>query len=256
MMATKSFTVSSLDVSVRNFATPRIIPAIEWVKNSAGNWRGSDRAAAQDVHEVDVIFYDREATLNTLVTTLESSNREAVSMSGFSTEIFAPVVDHSGTINATITRLQRRRQTSFASPSTALFELEATFRAISPSLVGTSASLATLNLQEGFTADKDFTSPKAFMYAQTAAYADARVDTGLFRGIFRQTTAEAKAILKYVLSTARASTVAFPTLGGVTYPFGVVRGALPKNSKIIDFRLARRNFVFWDIELTFAEEAS
>lgn len=254
-MAAKSFTISSVDCYVRNFAKPRINWAIDWVQNSAGNMRGSDRAVAQDVHEVDVVFYDRESVINTLATTLENSNREAVTMSGFGTEIFAPVVDHSGSISATITRLRRRRQTSFASPSQAMFELEATFRAISPSLVSTSASLATLKLQEGFTADKDFTSEKAFAYNQTAFYADASMDIGLFRGVFRQTTAQAKAILKYILSTARASTIVFPTLGGVTYPFGVIRGALPKNAKIIDFSLSRHNFVFWDIELTFAEEA-
>ena len=253
-MAAKSFTISGLDCYVRNFARARIKPAIDWVQNAAGNWRGSDRAAAQDIHEVDVVFYDRETAINTLATTLDS-NREGVTMSAFGTDIFAPVVDHSGSISASITRLRRRRQAGFASPSTAMFELEATFRAISPSLVSTSASLSTLKIQEGFEADKDFSVGKIFAYDQTASYADPRKDIGQFKGTFRQTTAQAKAILKYVLSTARASTIAFPTLGGVTYPFGVIRGALPKNAKIIDFSISRHNLVFWDIELTFVEEA-
>jgi len=118
-------------------------------------------------------------------------------------------------------------------------------------LTGTDATTLQLTAKAG----NDFTAGKIFAYDQTAAYADPRKDIGLFKGSFRQTTAQTKAILKYVLSTARASTIAFPTLGGVTYPFGVIRGALPKNAKIIDFSVSRHNLVFWDIELTFAEEA-
>lgn len=236
---------------VRQWPTPIVRPAIQWVQDSSGNWNGSDRGAAQDVYESEVVFFDTQDNIDTLMVNLED-NREGVDLANFAAPFFSPEVDHTGTISATVVSMGPRRQLAWGAASRWIYELPVTFRAISPTLLGTSASLSTLKLQEGFEASASHEVGKAFTYAQTAVYSDRRSDVGRFVGRFRQQTSQAQAILAYLLTTARANTVAFPSLGGVTYPWGVNRGA-PANCKVKSFSIRRVNLVFWDIEIEFVE---
>lgn len=247
-----SFTLAGTGVSVRAWPKPAIDPAILWVQDSAGNWNGSDRGAAQDVYTAEVTFMGIESEIDAVESLLES-NREGVTLAAFASPVFAPNVDHTGSISATVASLERRRHLAYAAgASKGVYELDATLRAISPTLLGTTPSLATLNLQEGFEGSKSYEVGKAFTYNQTAVYSDHKSDIGRFVGTFRQTVEETQAILAYLLTTARAASIAVPTLGNVTYLWGQPRGAAT-NCRVKSFGLVRRDFVFYDLEIELVE---
>lgn len=247
-----SFTLAGNGVSVMAWPQPAIDWSISWVQDSAGNWNGSDRGASQDVYTADVTFMGVESEIDTVESYLQS-NREGVTLAAFLSPVFAPNVDHTGSISVTVSRLARRRQLRWASGSAGgVYGLDATLRAVSPTLLGTSPSLATLKLQDGFEADKSYEVGKAFTLSQSAVYTDRRSDVGRFVGTFRQTVDQTRAILAYFLTTARSNTVAVPTLGNVDYPWGQPRGAAT-NCKVKSFRVSRRDLVFWDLEIELVE---
>ncbi len=102
-------------------------------------------------------------------------------------------------------------------------------------------------------ADNSYEARKIFSQNQTAYYTDHLSDIGTFTGRFVQTTAQMRAILAYLLVTARASSFSFPNIG-VAYPFGYTRGAYAsKTCKVKSFEFSRRNFVFWDLVLELVE---
>jgi hypothetical protein len=247
-----SFTLAGSGVSVKAWPRPEIDPAILWVQDSAGNWNGSDRGAAQDVYTADVTFMGVESEIDTVESYLQS-NREGVTLAAFTSPIFAPNVSHTGSISATVSRLARRRHRAYgAGAAKGVYELDATLRAISPNLLGTTPSLATLKLQEGFEADKSYEVGKDFTYNQTAVYSDQASDSGRFIGTFRQTVDETRAILAYLLTTARAASIAVPTLGNLTYAWGQPRG-VATNCRVKSIGITRRDFVFYDLEIELVE---
>ena len=243
--------IGGVSHSFRPFGQPTIRPAILWTRDAAGYPMGSDRGAAQDVYEARVTFADTEANLDTLQQTL-NANREGVTLSSFSTtgqEIFGPEVNYSGSISATVVDFGEREHIHFNKVS----QLQVTFRALSPTLLGTTASLASLRLQEGFTGDQSWDVAKSFTYSQAAAYKDGRADVGRLSGTFIQKPAEARAILAYLLTTARATAVTLPTFPGLTYPFGRPKGSGPFNCKITKFEVSRLNLNRWTFKIDFEE---
>lgn len=248
----QSLLVAGAAYNVRQWPKPIIEPAIQWIQDSSGNWNGSDRGADQDVYEAEVVFFDTEANIDALMATLEA-NREGLTLSAFATPIFSPEVDHTGSISATVISMGPRRHLAYASGGKGgVYDLPVTFRALSPTLLGTSPSLATLKLQEGFEGDASFEVGKAFTYSQASVYSDHGSDVGRFVGTCRQQTSQIQAILAYLLVTARAASVAVPTLGNVGYAWGISRGA-PTNCRVKSFSLTRVNFVFWDLRLELVE---
>lgn len=233
------------------YGEPKITSSILWTTKSNGYPSGSDRGAAQDVYEAKVTFAGLEAAIDTLQTTLQA-NREGVALTAFSTtgqEIFGPEVSYAGTINATVTAFEPRVHIHHNKVS----EVTLTFRAISPTLLGTTASLATLRRQEEWEGDQGWTVGKAFSYNQTAVYSDPGAEVGTFTGTFSQKPAEARAILAYLLTTARANSITLPTFSGMTYPFGTPRGAGPFQVKIPKWELSRNGLNRWVFRITFTE---
>lgn len=250
-----SLTIGGTAYDCLPWPKPKIYPAIDWVKNSANNWRGSDRGVAQDLYETTINFKDTEAVINSLETVLEA-NREGITLSAFLVDCFSPTVDHTGSITCAVMDFGRRKQTMMSTSHTNLLELEVRFRAISPTILASpSASLSGLMLQQGWEAGRDVTADVDFSHTQVAAYADARRDAGTFKASFLQTKATLQAILRYLMVTARASAFTLPTFSGVTYPFGVPRGTGPFNCKAREFSFSRKNLNRWDLQISFAEEA-
>jgi len=250
MPAPYSFTIAGSGYNVRAWPKPSISPAIQWITDSAGYPHGSDRGAPQDIYESQVVFFDTESAINNLESTLQS-NREGLMLAGFTAPLFAPNVNHTGSLTAAAVAMGRRKHLKFAAPSTGIFELPVTFRAISPTLLSTTPSISTLKLQDGFEAGKSFDVGKGFSYNQNPFYHDSRADEGRFAGVFKQKTAQAQAILAYLLTSARASSFAFPSIG-VTYPFGSTKSATP-NCKVTKISIERADFVFWNLSLEFME---
>lgn len=246
----KSILIAGIGFRFRPWPKPTITASIQWIQDSAGYWNGSDRGYAQDVYEATALFQGRESVINTLEQTLES-NRESIVLSGFEAPLFAPNVDHTGTITAAVLEIQRR-QVQFGL-SGHVYELVVTFRAIAPTLLSTTPSMAGLRPQEGFSAQASYESPKAFAYGQTAYYGDHRSDTGTLEVDLVQNLAQTRAILAYVLTTARASAVAFPSaLSTIAYPWGRARGSAT-NCKITGLEVSRMNLNRWKIKLRFVE---
>lgn len=253
-MAGESLQVSGTPYNLARWPTARIIPAIQWVQDSGGYWSGSDRGAAQDAYEVDCVFVDKESTINALDLALDAA-REAVTLSAFTTPLFAPNADHSSSITAVVTKIKRKHlKYGVPSANSQLYSIDVTFRAISPTILTTTPSLSTLKLQEGYEAGDSYESPKAFSFNQSAFYGDHKSDEGAFHGRFRQKLAQAQAILGYALVTARALPFSFPNIG-VPYPFGQTHGSYAtKNCKIKSISMSRQNFVFWDLNLELVED--
>lgn len=252
--AAGSVVIGTDNYSMRPWPSFSITPAIQWIQDSAGYWNGSDRGAAQDAYEATAVFHGRETVINSLEQALEL-NRESITLSNFAAPLFAPNVDHTGSITAVVLGYTRR-QLQWGAPYAThqIYELEVRFRAIAPTLLSTTPSWATLRIQDGFRAEHSHESPKAFTYAQTAVYGDHRSDTGTFEASFSQKTAELQAILAYLLVTARASAVAFPATVATTvpYPWGRARGTAT-NCKVLSFECSRKNLNRWALSLKLVE---
>ena len=247
-----SVTIGGTALNIRPFAAPSISRAILWDQNSAGYWMGSDRGAAQDIYSTSLVIQATDSTFNTIQTTV-NSNREGVTLSAFLTDVFAPTVDQTGSVSCSILDFGERKHIAFAGAAAGVFGVTLGLRAISPTLLTPTPSLATLRLLEGWEGDHTTEIGKGFAYDQTATYSDRKSDVGAFTGRFSQTTTELKAILAYIMVTARAAAFVMPTLSGASYPFGVAKGNGAFNVKIKDFSFTRANLNRWNLMIKFVE---
>lgn len=248
----QSFKLAGQECYVLQFPESRITPALQWTQSAGLIWYASDRGAVQDVYESEVTFFDTEQRVNAVYTLLEN-NRESFTLSAFADSVFAPNVDHTQNITATITNPYNRTFKATAVPNTGMYQLNVSLRAVQPSFSSTSPSLASLRLQPGFLASSTYESKKEFAYDETPFYKDRRDDTGVFRASFVQTTAEIKPILSYLTTTARGNSIAFPNIG-VGYPFGPSKGVYSSlNCRVKNYSFKRKSFPLWQIDLELVE---
>jgi len=223
---------------------PITIPSIQWVQKSDGNWSGYDRTASEDIFEAAILFKGSESQLSTLETEL-STNRENFNVTcGTGEEIFGADIDYSGAIDSTVIKYG-----VIQSIAKGVYSMPLRLRAVSPSLTG-SASISSLRLSSHqFEPNSAFDLMKSFALDGTTTYLDGETDPGVFHGIFKQTTAEMKAIRRYLLTTARTASVSFPSFG-VSKPFGQRMGTGPFTVKITSWKdLGRKNFADWELDL-------
>jgi len=244
-------TLAGTSYPVQLWPTCPIQPAILWDQDAAGYWGGSDRGASQDIYESTCLFAGPEGTINTLEQALDA-NRESMTLGAFQAPIFAPNVDHTGSLTVAALDIQRK-QVQYGI-SAHVYSLQVTFRAIAPPLLATTPSLAGLRPQDGFVATNSYESPKAFSMSQTAYYGDHRSDSGTLDVTLVQNTATTRAILAYILTTARANAVAFPSALAATiaYPWGRSRGA-PTNCRFTGLSVSRKNLNRWTLQLRLVE---
>lgn len=242
-----SVTIAGTVSRFRPWPAFSIKPAIQWVQDSAGYWNASDRGAAQDIYESTALFQGTETTINALEQVLES-NRSAITLTDFSADLFAPNVDHTGSISATV--LSHERSQIHFGLADDVYSLLVRFRAISPSLLGTTPSLSGARPQEGFTADHSNEMGKSFSYDRTAFYQDRSSDIGVLRVDLEQNATQTKAILAYLLVTARTAAVAFP-FATIAYPWG--RSRASSNCKVKSFSVYRMNLNRWRFTLDLVE---
>lgn len=250
-----SLLIAGTGYNVARWPAPTLERAIKWEELSSLNWSGSDRGAAQDIYESAVVFRGTSTVMLNLKATL-NSNREGVTLSGFETPIFAPNVNHTGSISATVIKPGRRQHQAFANPITGFWEMAVGFHALAPPVLTSSPSLASLRPLKGYEADHGIEVGKVFTYDQQAFYSDRGTDIGCYIGTFMQTTAEAQAILAYICTIARDGIVAMPTIPGEPYPFGYARGTGPFLCRIKSVGIARNSLRYWDLRIEFREEAA
>jgi len=247
-----SLTIGGTAYRCQPWPKPIIRPAITWGQNTAGYWYGFDRGTAQDIYEAEITFTDTDAVINSLKGVL-NSNRGAISLTSLQTPIFAPNVDQTGTISCSAVDFGQREHVQWAGTGSNIQTLTVRFRAISPTLLAPTASLATLRIQERYQGDHSWPINKHFAYNQTGSYIDHGSDVGTLKASFQQTLTESRAILRYILNTARADSFTLPTFSGLTYPFGVSRGAGPFSCMVKSVQVYRKDLNRWILNLEFVE---
>ncbi len=254
MSAGQSFRIDGTDFNAVRWPKPSIEWAMEWITSRKGaNQHASDRGAAQDLYFTEFTLYDTEDSINTLQAIL-AAHRYQVTLTDFGEALFAPNIDHTGSINAAITTRGARRSIGFAAGGGELFEMTCKATAIRPPKLGLTPTLAPLRLQHGYEADKSFEARAGFSYDQTVAYTSTADDNGTFQFKGLQFTAELQQILAFILAgPSRGLAFTLPTIAGEPYPFGVIKGAGPFQTKIRSFSFSRRDFQTWNLSIQFVE---
>jgi len=239
------------DINVLWGYSPVTTPAIKWHRVSNGNWKGSDRTVAEDVYEARVIFKGDKSDLEDLETTLDNNRTDFTCVCGPGEEIFGAEIDYSLTLPVTVLNYGRIRQGSFKG-----YEMELTLRHLNPDFQTVTPDFSKLRLSSHQnTRESEFDITKNFTYDGVGFAADHLTDPGIFEGQFTQTIKEMPAIRRYLLTTARANVIPFPTFGGITEPFGTRMGTGPFNCKVIRWSDGGRpNFQEWTLNMTFARE--
>lgn len=249
-----SVTIGGTSFRVRQWPEYRIEPAIKWVRDGAGNWHSSDRTHAQDIYGTKLDFVDTEDKINSLANIL-NSNRNTITLSGFNFDAFPPNVNQTGSITCAFTVDSQKRRVQVSTNVEDVYSLSVDFRAIGATVLGTTPSLSTLRLVESITPDHSWDIGRSWTKSGAHAYADYGTDVGILRAGFSQTTTELKAILAYLLTTARGASITLPTFTGLDYPFGYSRGTGTFSAKILNFDISRRNLNRWGLNIDFAEVA-
>jgi hypothetical protein len=210
--------------------------ALQWTQLSNGKWTYIDRGASCDRYESTVTIYGIESTINNFITEIED-NRQAsdnvIQLSQFNEteKIFGENVDHSGTIYATILKIDKVKQNTWKG-----FGLSFRLRAISPAFTGTSAIPTLDKLLIGYTADSELTINKLDSYTGSFTFQEANSDNGTFVGTFILPLADVKSLLEYQ-RVNRGAAFNVSTIAGVTYPFGKRRGyTFPVNCRIKEIK--------------------
>jgi hypothetical protein len=206
--------------------------AIRWFQCSSGKWLFTDRGATVDTYETEVRVQGIRGRVEELVTQL-NANRTAgsnqVTLSGFDSNelIFGADVVYTS-ITATLLNTPKVKQNRWKS-----FETDLTLRAIGPTLTGTATFPALKYLDVGFDGNVDrYQINKIDSYSGVYSYLDMQSDIGIFKGRFQFTGTEMRNLRKWH-RTNRGTTYALTGINGVVYPFGVLRGAFPKNVKLL-----------------------
>ena len=221
---------------------------IKWKYLSNGAIIGEDLGATYDVYTSDVIFEGTQSDMVLLDVNIFGANRETHELTcGVGEEIFGPEVDYSSPLDVVATQVGEIERVSFG-----LYHMRINFRGIALTTTGT-ASLATLRpskwaWEKGPVRDIGV----HFTYTSTALYTDRNADIHLFRAEFTQTSAEYQAIRRYFNVTARAATFVFPSIGGISEPFGPAIGSGSQNCKLLKHQcLGRDNLIDWRFRAEF-----
>jgi len=225
-------------------------PAIAWHRAGNGNWKASDRGAAYDTYEADVNFRGTFAEMQDLEQAIFDSRDTVTATFSTGEEIFGADIDLAGNITVSITDPGATEQVGY-DVYTRTMRLRL---AQAPSFTGTAAitSLRLASFQSTQMTDVD--TVKDFAWDKTAFLHDLHTDPGIFEADFTQTHAEATAIRRYLLTTGRASAVAFPSIG-IDYPFGYAAGSGPFTCKVVEWSdTGRKNYIEWGFHIKLARE--
>ena len=244
----------SLPVKLKPFPAPSVRRNVAWAMDSWGRWQGADRGAEGDFFDAKVTVFGTKAEMEAFADWAEEHGREEFAIDEIDGVIFAPLVMHTAPIQAVITDRERLKRVFFSSTDTGVDEVTFTLRAVDPGLWAPSEpGFERLLLQDQFEQDKSTTVFPRFSGDGVPFIADRQFDAGRFVGEFIQDEAGTREALRYLLYTKRAESFDFPTLPGVTYPFGKARGGLPKLCKVTDLGIARPSLRRWALRITFVE---
>lgn len=224
---------------------------IKWSQVSDGGWRAVDRGTSQDSFSANVIFRGPRTELVDLETVLSDNRCEFTITLGQGEEIFGMDLDYSGPYVVTVTEYGTIQQEEFDS-----WTLNLTIRLFTPVFLDVTGSLDLLRLGSFRTIqNSQFDIVKYFSYTSIPFYTDRETDPGIFEAEFTQTCFEMKQIRRYLLSTNRTGSFAFPNFPNVTTPFGSRMGSSSLFAWIIFWEdLGRANYTDWGLRIRFARD--
>ena len=229
---------------------PITTPAIVWHRAGNGNWKASDRGEASDTYEAEVSFRGTAAEMEEFEEAIFNFRNDVSATFATGEEIFGADIVHTSALTVSITDAGATAQDGYDTYTrTVRIRL-----AQAPTFTGT-ASLDTLR-SASFQSTQLTTvdAIKDFAWDKTPFFHDQHTDPGLFEADFMQTTAEATAIRRYLLTTGRTSAISFPDLG-IDYPFGRAAGVGPFTCKVIEWRdLGRQDQINFGFHLKLARE--
>jgi len=227
--------------------------AINWARLANGNYAAQDRGivpidqpTGEDVYQAAINFKGTATSLETLETALADNRGEMTIACSEGEEIFGADVDYSSDLTVTVEKYGR-----IDSIAAGVYAMPLLLRCIGPTFTGT-ASIASLRCGHRFSPNSAFSVVKQFALSGAGTYLDRETDDGIFSATFVQTTAEMKAIRRYLSTTARTAIVPLPSIG-VSYPFGRRMGTGPFTCRVLEWKdLGRKNYRDWELEITFA----
>lgn len=228
-------------------------PAIKWATVSSGNYRGSDRGTGEDIYMSDITFKGTIGELATLETALNDNRTEFDITCGTGEEIFGMDIDYSGALTVSVESYGKIRKTAFM-----VFEMNLRLRLVdTPSFIGNAAITALRKASHQDTRESVYDVEKKWTYDRVLFasdhYSSSKQSTGTYQAQFSQTNDEMKAIRRYLLTTARATTINMPSFDDMDYPFGNVAGTGPFTVKVINWSDGGRiDPLEWGLSLTFA----
>lgn len=229
---------------------PKTDLALLWQTLANGDWKATDRGSVEDVYEASMVFKGPRDELEALETDVLDAFRTQYNITcGEGEEIFGADVDYTNPLLVTVVDYGKIEQISFKmwTMPLRLRLLEKVFKSTTPDF--TKLRLASWRSQQG----SEFDINKQFTYDNYAVYTDHNTEPGIFSAAFTQKLNEMSAIRRYIAVTARGGDIPFPTIGGVSTPFGSRMGAGPFTARIIDWEdLGRVNYLEWGLKLTFA----
>lgn len=225
--------ITPLDIKILPSFRPRTKLGLKWVELADGNYGAVDRGSACDIYESDVTIYGVESVIQNFFTAVQLNRADgthvfALSQFNDGEKIFGADIDYSGTIEATIIKMNRKSQKTWKG-----FSLSFTLRAKAVSFTGT-ASLPTLKPLIGYDGDSSFTVDKRDSYFGDLFFSDLDKDSGTFSAVYNFTNDDMMAIRRYI-ATQRAATISISALAGVTKPFGNRVASFPLSVKIINW---------------------
>lgn len=227
---------------------PDTRPAIKFERLADGNYAGNDRGSSEDVYKANISIFGDSADMSALEAELDANNTNFNLTLGSGEEIFGADIDYSGTLDVFVEAYGDIQHTE----ALQAYVMPIRLRLISPSFIG-SASISDLRLNSyGYSPNSVFDREPKTTYDGTTTYTNGNTDPGLFKANYKQTFEQAKAIRRYLIVTARTTSVSFPSIG-VDYPFGFREGTGPFNCRIIDWQDAgKQNQQDWVFNMTFA----
>ena len=228
--------------------------SINWFKVADGNWKFTDRGASTDIYESDVKLHAISGSVDQVLQQIEAnrvaeSNVITLSTTNYNEKIFGPEINYTVPISATVINDVVKEQARLKS-----YEVRLRLRAISPTFTGSGAFPDLKYLNIGYSGDIDKnTINKLDSYTGSFSYIDHQYDAGLFTGTFIFTEAELIGLRQY-MRLSRGTTTSLTGINGVTYPFGINRGAYPFNVKLLDLTdLEMRGIGRWFATIKMAE---
>lgn len=243
-------TIAGQSVNVINDSIrPEAELALEWAERDIGSWSAYDRGVSADAYFGTFDVRGSRTAIDNLAVALEGANREQITVSFSSGEpVFGP--DVTATL-ATVVKYPRQVRVGYG-----YWALDGiTLRAISPSFASIFPSLSAMRLlRNRYESTTDWRIRKHFSINGTAVYTDRRADFGTFKATFRNTNSEYQLIRRTILEHYRASVITFPSIQGITYPWGARGPSSGGDCRIKSLSNERRAGLGWEYEVEFARE--